>query len=144
MKVSPEVNQIISNQLNAVLSTSSDNQSYSCLVSFVITEGFNDIVFATKRKRLKYRKMAANPHVSLLIDNRENKMTDLHQTTSITIVGSVEDVTTKDSVRLSRLLLEKHPNLRDFVESPDTAIMRLFPEQVFIVDDFESVKVWEF
>ncbi len=135
------VMNLLDDQITAVLSTSNQGKSYSCLVSFAVTEGFRDIVFATKRERLKYRNMIANPSVSILIDNRENKPSDFRKTTSVTIVGSVEDIRTKDMVRLSRILLEKHPYLREFVESPDTAMMRVFANKIYIVDEFEDVKI---
>ena len=139
-----ELMDILNQQLVAVLSTSSNDISYSCLVSFVVTKGFQDVIFATKRERLKYRNMSENPNVSLLIDNRKNKPSDITEATSVTIVGSVEDIQTKDRVRLIRHLVEKHPNLESFFEADDTAIMRLYPERMYVVDNFESVSVIRF
>ena len=139
-----ELMDILNQQLVAVLSTSSNGISYSCLVSFVVTKGFQDVIFATKRERLKYRNMSENPNVSLLIDNRKNKPSDITEATSVTIVGSVEDIQTKDRVRLIRHLVEKHPNLESFFEADDTAIMRLYPERMYVVDNFESVSVIRF
>jgi nitroimidazol reductase NimA-like FMN-containing flavoprotein (pyridoxamine 5'-phosphate oxidase superfamily) len=139
-----EVMDILNQQLVAVLSTSSNDKSYSCLVSFVVTKGFQDVIFATKRERLKYRNMSENPNVSLLIDNRKNKPSDITEATSVTIVGSVEDIQTKDRVRLIRHLVEKHPNLKSFFEADDTAVMRLYPERMYVVDNFESVSVIRF
>ena len=139
-----EVVDILNQQLVAVLSTSSNDKSYSCLVSFVVTKGFQDVIFATKRERLKYRNMSENPNVSLLIDNRKNTLSDVTDATSVTIVGSVEDIQTKERVRLIRYLVERHPNLTSFFEADDTAIMRLYPERVYVVDNFESVRVIRF
>ena len=139
-----EVMDILNQQLVAVLSTSSNGISYSCLVSFVVTKGFQDVIFATKRERLKYRNMSENPNVSLLVDNRKNTPSDITEATSVTIVGHVEDIQTKDRVRLIRHLVEKHPNLESFLEADDTAVMRLYPERMYVVDNFESVSVIRF
>jgi hypothetical protein len=84
--------------------------------------------------------MQANPRVSLMIDNREHKPTDYTNTTSITIVGVTRETEGKDRTDYSALLLKKHPALTDFVESEDSAIMEVEVRDMYVVDNFESVK----
>ncbi len=137
----PELTRVMSSQLVAVLSTSDRGEPYSCLVSFEVTEDYRQIVFATMRQRLKYRHMAANPNVSLMVDNRENKASDLRQAVSISISGTATDTKGDTREKCARLLLTRHPELEDFVAHPDCAVICVTVNRYYVVTDFESVKI---
>ncbi|TFF84333.1 pyridoxamine 5'-phosphate oxidase family protein [Candidatus Thorarchaeota archaeon] len=139
----PELINLLSSQLVAVLSTSEKGEPYSCLVSFEATDDLHYIVFATMRQRLKYRNMLANPRVSLMVDNRENKASDLHQATSVSILGTACDTEGKERERFAKLLLARHPELEDFVSHPDCAVIAVEVDRYYVVTDFESVNVIE-
>jgi len=133
------LSNVLRNQRIAVLGVSKNDDPYSCLVSFVATEDLRHVIFATMRARKKYRYMQANPRVSLMIDNREHKPTDYTNTTSITIVGVAQEAEGKDRSNYVGLLVKKHPALTDFVESKDSAIMEVKVQDMYVVDNFESV-----
>jgi nitroimidazol reductase NimA-like FMN-containing flavoprotein (pyridoxamine 5'-phosphate oxidase superfamily) len=143
MEINPEVkkriDRVLDSQSIAVLGTSRDDEPYSSLVGFVVTEDLRVLIFSTMRQRLKYRNMAANPRVTLMIDDRNEQASDFNETTSITIVGSADDIKGKDREDYAGLLLKRHPVLTDFVSSPDCAIMKVDIDKIYVVSDFESV-----
>ena len=143
MEINPEVKRRIDKVLNsqsiAVLGTSKENEPYSSLVGFVVTDDMRELVFATMRQRLKYENMTANPRVTLMIDDRSEQNNDFNETTSITIIGTAEDVMGDDREGYALMLVQKHPILADFVSFPDCAIMRVKIDKIYVVSDFESV-----
>ncbi|MFW9834955.1 MAG: pyridoxamine 5'-phosphate oxidase family protein [Candidatus Thorarchaeota archaeon] len=143
MDINPEVKRRIDKVLNsqsiAVLGTSKENEPYSSLVGFVVTDDMRELVFATMRQRLKYENMAVNPRVTLMIDDRSEQNNDFNETTSITIIGTAEDVMGDDREGYASMLVQKHPILADFVSFPDCAVMRVKIDKIYVVSDFESV-----
>ena len=130
---------MLNSQKIAVLGTSKDGEPYSCLVGFAMTEDLSELVFATMRERLKYKQMQANPRVTLMIDDRDVQNSDFNDTTSLTVVGSAEDVLGDDRSKYATLLLKQHPVLTEFVNSPDCAVMRVAVDKIYVVSEFESV-----
>ena len=143
MDINPEVkkriDKVLDSQSIAVLGTSKNNEPYSSLVGFVITDDMRELVFATMRQRLKYENMVANPRVTLMIDDRNEQNNDFNETTSVTIIGTAEDVTSAERDKYASMLVERHPILTDFVSFPDCAIMRVKIDKIYVVSDFESV-----
>ncbi|TFF92789.1 pyridoxamine 5'-phosphate oxidase family protein [Candidatus Thorarchaeota archaeon] len=131
--------KLVENQLVGVLSTTSEGEPYSCLVSFWFTENLENLVFATKRARLKYRKMMQNPNVSLIIDDRKNRPDDFQRVISATVMGTARDTEGELRKRYMEALLERHPYLSEFVRAPDTAIIEVSVKRIYIVADFEDV-----
>ncbi len=143
MKIKPEVREriirVLKGQKIAVLGTSKNDEPYSCLVSFAFAEKLDKLFFATMRQRLKYQNMMANPRVTLIIDDRDVYDSSFNETTSITAVGSAVDTTGDDREKYTSLLLERHPSLTDFVNSPDCAIICVDIDSYYVVSEFESV-----
>jgi nitroimidazol reductase NimA-like FMN-containing flavoprotein (pyridoxamine 5'-phosphate oxidase superfamily) len=143
MEINPEVEKrikkVLDSQSIAVLGTSKDGEPYSCLVGFALTKDMSTAVFATMRQRLKYKYMMANPRVTLMIDDRNEQDSDFNDTTSITIVGSAEDIEGEDREKYASLLLARQPALTEFVNSPDCAVMKVKIDKLYIVSEFESV-----
>jgi len=133
------ISEILDTQSIAVLGTSKNDEPYSCLVAFAVAKNLRELVFATMRKRLKYRNMMANPRVTLTIDDRDKSASDFDRTTSITMVGTAGDVINHERQKCATLLLSRHPSLRDFVNSPDCAVIRVRIDEIYVVSEFESV-----
>jgi nitroimidazol reductase NimA-like FMN-containing flavoprotein (pyridoxamine 5'-phosphate oxidase superfamily) len=137
-----KITKLLESQLIAVLSTTSDDEPYSCLVGFGYTPDLNHIFFATIRARLKYRKMKANPVVSLIVDTRSNSPNDFHEAISITFTGTVTDVKGPERGILAGDLAKRHPALTDFVNQPDCAIMLVKLTRIYLVENFESTSIY--
>ncbi|MFO7836684.1 MAG: pyridoxamine 5'-phosphate oxidase family protein [Candidatus Thorarchaeota archaeon] len=147
MDISEETKERLRNlfdsQLNAALATSKDDEPYCCLVSFLVSQDLRYLVFATKRARLKYKQMEANPSVALLIDNTTNQPDDVTEAISVSVVGTAEDIKRSERLSYVDLLAERHPKLKEFLHSAGTAIIRVSIEKMYVVTNFESVEVVE-
>lgn len=139
-----KLRKLFESQLNGALATSKNSTPYLCLVSFLVSDDFRYAFFATKRARLKYRHMQANPSVALLIDNTMNQPTDVNEAVSVTIQGTVIDIKGAKRIQYSNLLAERHPKIKDFVKDTDTAIMQVTIKKMYVVSNFESVELLDF
>lgn len=143
MNIHPEIqiriSNVLENQKIAVLGTSKDDEPYSCLVAFAMTDDLKELIFATIRQRLKYRNIMANPRVTLIIDNRDVSDSDFSDTTSITMIGTARDIRSDGRDQYVSILLDRHPSLSDFVNSRECAIISVIIDKLYIVSKFESV-----
>ena len=130
---------LLESQRLAVLATHREGQPYGSLVSFVATEDMKQVLFATTRSTRKYENLTADARVALLIDNRSNQDSDIHEATAVTATGRAEEIEGADKERFLRLYLERHPYLRDFVDSPTCALLRVRVETYYLVNRFQEV-----
>ena len=117
--------QIMGIQRFAVLATLNNQQPYSNLVAFVVSEDLRQIIFATERNTRKYRNIQANDKVALLIDNRRNNQSDFKEGLAITALGMASELKGSRSEKLVQSYLDRHPSLGEFLKRPDTAVIRV-------------------
>jgi nitroimidazol reductase NimA-like FMN-containing flavoprotein (pyridoxamine 5'-phosphate oxidase superfamily) len=137
--VMQRIKKVIASQSIAVLGTSKNDEPYSCLVAYAMTENIDQFIFATMRQRLKYKNLSANPRVSLIIDDRNENASDFDKTTSVTVLGSARDLIGPEREEYASILLKLHPSLTDFVNSHDCAVIRVDIDKIYVVSEFESV-----
>jgi nitroimidazol reductase NimA-like FMN-containing flavoprotein (pyridoxamine 5'-phosphate oxidase superfamily) len=130
--------EILGRQYFAALNTLRQGLPYSNLVSFAITDDLRSLVFVTGRNTQKYRNIQENHNISLLIDSRTNTPSDTSDAIAITVVGTAREETDDKSI-LQDILLARHPQLRHFVEAPDSAIM-LVTVQEYIIAGFDKTQ----
>jgi nitroimidazol reductase NimA-like FMN-containing flavoprotein (pyridoxamine 5'-phosphate oxidase superfamily) len=134
------VQDLLNSQRLAVLSTQMSGRPYSNLIAFAATEDLKDILFATTRATRKFANLTAEPHVSLLIDNRSNQETDFGEASAVTVLGTAEEVMYPEREKYLQLYLEKHPYLEEFVTSPTCALIRVKVEKFIMVTQFQEVR----
>ena len=76
----------------AVLATDAGSRPYASLVAVTVTPDLRHLYFATLRATRKWANLAGNHHVSLLIDNRSNQVTDFSRAAAATVIGTAEEV----------------------------------------------------
>lgn len=130
---------LLRSQKLAVLSTHDEGQPYASLVAFAETEDLKRLVFATTRSTRKYANLSADSRVAMLVDNRANMDSDIHSAMAVTATGSVEEVPENQKDRFLRCYLEKHPHMKDFVNAPSCALLRLRVETYYLVSKFQKV-----
>jgi uncharacterized pyridoxamine 5'-phosphate oxidase family protein len=130
--------EIVSTQYFAVLNTIGQGLPHSNLVSFAATEDLKSLVFVTGRNTRKYRNVQDNHNVSLLVDNRTNRPSDTSQAIAIAAIGIAREEIDNRSL-LRDIFLARHPQLRQFVEAPDSAIM-LVTIREYIVAAFDKTQ----
>jgi nitroimidazol reductase NimA-like FMN-containing flavoprotein (pyridoxamine 5'-phosphate oxidase superfamily) len=130
--------EVVGTQYFAVLNTIGQGLPHSNLVSFAATDDLRSIVFVTGRHTRKYRNIQDNDEISLLIDNRTNKPSDTSRAIAITVIGTAREEIDNKS-RFQAIFLARHPQLRHFVEAPDSAIM-LVTVREYVVATFDKTQ----
>jgi len=133
------LNGLFASQKLAVLATHQDGQPYSNLVAFAATDDLNVLLFATTRATRKYRNLAADPRVSMLMDNRSNRESDFHDAVAVTATGRAEELQDAERRGYSDLFLRKHPHMKEFVLSPTCALVRMQVDCYYVVRYFQTV-----
>jgi len=142
-EVAEAVGALLAAQRVGVLGTHGSGSPYCSLVGFSFEPGLERIYFATTRATRKFANLSETGRVALLVDNRTNREEDLHEASALTAVGPVREMTGRDRDRAASIHLARHPSLREFVESPTTALLALEVERYFLVRRFQEVMVLE-
>ncbi|MDF1555797.1 MAG: pyridoxamine 5'-phosphate oxidase family protein [Deferrisomatales bacterium] len=138
--LSARVEALFRSQGLAVLSTQGEGQPYSSLVACAATPGLRQLLFATTRETRKFRNLATEPRVSLLVDNRANREADFQDAMAATAVGRAAEVEGADLAALRGVYLAKHPYLEDFLVAPTCALIRVQVETYHVVQRFQEVQ----
>lgn len=123
-----------------VLATVMDDVPHCSLMSYVPDRDCREIYMMTGKGTKKYRNLAANRTVSLLIDTREEDCgADRSRIRALTVGGvfaGIRDKTKKKLVR--QKLLKKHPQLKPFAEDPDTVIFAVKVKSFQLLDGVQD------
>jgi nitroimidazol reductase NimA-like FMN-containing flavoprotein (pyridoxamine 5'-phosphate oxidase superfamily) len=130
-------------QRHAVLASLSGNKPYTSLIAFALTPDAGRIVFATPKKTRKYRNIIKNRNVSLLINTAKNTSRDYRNAEAVTISGKARALRVgRERDELAGILIKKHPDLKSFINSADTALVIVETEFCVHVSSFQKVTEW--
>jgi len=127
----------------AVLATSEEGRPYTSLIAFTFSPDRQTVIFATPKATRKYRNIRVQPSVSILVDNRSQKPEDLSNAEAVTLTGTARPL--RGGARkkeYSRIFMAKHPQLVDFINKSDTALIEMAIEEVVHVTRFQHVSTW--
>ena len=130
---------LFASQQLAVLATQNEGQPYGNLVAFATTDEFRHLIFVTSRNTRKYTNVTENKKVALLIDSRRNQISDFHTAVAVTAVGTAEEITGNEREFLARVYTAKHPHLGEFINRPDSAVMKITVSD-YIVAGFDKTQ----
>jgi heme iron utilization protein len=132
--------RLVTSQQFAVLSSAQANgHPYASLIAFIAKDGLSQMAFCTLRETRKYANLIAEPRIALLIDNRQNKASDLENASAVTILGYTEEMHGQERESWQSSFIKKHPLMIDFVKSSNCALMKVDVQKVFIVSHFHNV-----
>jgi hypothetical protein len=81
--------------------------------------------------------------VAVVVNNLGEFPDELMKVSAFTVTGQAcEIVSAEEHTQWAGLLLDRHPELRDFVESPSTAVFRVKVIRYFFVSSFQEVTQW--
>ena len=130
-----------------VLATVMDNVPHCSLMSYVPDRDCREIYMMTQKGTKKFRNLAANRTVSLLIDSREEDCgADRARIKALTVSGVFKIISDKAKKKLVRQkLLKKHPQLKPFAEDPDAEVFAVKVKSFQLLDGvkdsyFEKIK----
>lgn len=128
----------------AVLATDAGNRPYASLVAFAVTPDLRQLYFATLRGTRKWANLAENHHVSLLIDNRSNQVTDFSQAAAATVIGVAEELSGTELENGLTTFINRHEQLAEFTASPGCALFRVQIASIYLVTRFQKVTEFHF
>jgi len=133
------IRRVFTSQRFAVMATQFEGQPYSNLVAFAEADDLRTLLFVTSRDTRKYSNILSSKKVAVLVDSRTNQASDFHSALAITALGTVEEVAADNKDYLSGIYLSKHPQLKDFLDKPSNALMKVTVIE-YIIATFEGVK----
>ncbi len=134
------IQTLFSGQLLAVLSTcGADGHPYASLVCGVAEEDLSAIYFATSRDTRKFANLAAESRAAMLVDNSQNRKSDIYEAMAVTAIGSVREVSDPEAEAARLRYIQRHPQLEAFVSAPSTAMLRLAVKTYYLVNRFQKV-----
>lgn len=142
-KIADAILELLESQRVGVLGTHGLGQPYCSLVGYSFEPGLGRLYFVTTRATRKYANLSETGRVALLVDNRNNREEDLHEAMAVTAVGPVRELVGEERALAVEVHLSRHPPLRDFVESPTSALLAVDVERYFLVRRFQEVMVLE-
>jgi len=129
---------IVRDQALAVLATTNQGKPHPSLIGFTVSDDLTQLVFATSRSSLKFKNIVAEPEVALLVDTRQNRPDDFFSATAISIYGTACEIQETELTYYRNLFLDRHPQLRDFVFSATTALIKVNVTRYKLISEFEK------
>jgi len=86
------IKELFLSQNLAILATQNKGQPYTSLVSFASSDNLKQIFFVTPQYTRKYMNLSADSRVSMLVDNRSNKASDIGKAIAVTVIGDAEEI----------------------------------------------------
>jgi len=131
--------KVLTEQRFAVLATHDEGQPHGSLVAFAVSGDFRNLYFATIRETRKYSNMARDPRVALVADDRMNRESDLTRAVAVTAAGEAREITGKERAEAAAVFLSRHGGMKDFLENPRCALMKVSVAKYFVVSEFGNV-----
>jgi nitroimidazol reductase NimA-like FMN-containing flavoprotein (pyridoxamine 5'-phosphate oxidase superfamily) len=109
----------------AVLATVSEGKPHCSLMAYLCNDKCTEIYMVTYRNTQKYKNLARNPAVSILIDTRdEGLLPDRRDVKALTITGQYQPLKDpKKEAAVRQRMLERHPHLREILQHEDGEIL---------------------
>jgi nitroimidazol reductase NimA-like FMN-containing flavoprotein (pyridoxamine 5'-phosphate oxidase superfamily) len=136
--------ELCTGQPLAVLATDAGSGPYASLVAVAVTPDLCRLYFATLRATRKWANLVGNHHVSLLIDNRSNQVTDFSRAAAATVLGIAEELSGTELENGLAIFLRRHPHLAEFTASPSCTLFRVQIASIYLVTRFQNVMEFHF
>jgi nitroimidazol reductase NimA-like FMN-containing flavoprotein (pyridoxamine 5'-phosphate oxidase superfamily) len=120
-----EMKALVKQKDMCVLATVSGGNPHCSLMAYATNDDCREVYMVTQKGTKKYKNLIENPLVSLLIDTREEQhASGPLQAKALTIAGLFQEINDEGNKRLARVrLLERHPNLAEFIDQADTELL---------------------
>lgn len=130
----------IDSETFAVLSTEGGGQPHTSLIAVTVYNEISSLLFATYKATRKYENITDNKRVAILFDNRSSEIKSSKDITVITAFGFANELNSNVHSKATKTHLLKHPDLKDFLESPECTLFEVKVDAYQIVKGIESVE----
>lgn len=135
-----QVQRVLGSQRVGVLAARYRDASHQTLVAYVASEDLREIYFVSPKYTRKVAAIAADPRVSLLIDDRQNLESDFDACMAVTARGEAEELAGEPRPAFLARYLERHPYLEEFAASPSCGYYRIRVQSYTLVSRFQHVE----
>lgn len=127
------IDDLVVNEKHCVLCTTNGIELHTSLMRFVCDHAAMKFYFLSPKNSRKNANLRKNPHVSLLIDRREERI-------ALSIEGVFSPIRTEQTAKaITRLYLMKHPDMRDLTDDPDTELIRILGRTAQLSQGFDDI-----
>lgn len=134
------IRNVLESQKLAVLATEGEEGPYTSIVSFTPGDDLRTLLFATSRSTRKFSNLLHSTRVSLLVDDRINRIDDFSDAVAVTALGTARETSGEEHSRAVESILDRHPHLKDFINSPSIAILKVHVRKYVMVSHFQEVR----
>jgi general stress protein 26 len=139
-----KVEEVLAEQRFGILATLMGEYPYTGAVAFAVHDNAMKLFFATPRATRKFANLKQHSQASLFISNNSNLAEDITKAIGITAVGNTEEMEKiKKNQKYFNLFILRHPYLKDFINSTETAMFILNIEKYHVVRNFQQVFEFE-
>jgi uncharacterized pyridoxamine 5'-phosphate oxidase family protein len=132
------ISGLLDGQKLGILATLGPAYPYQNIVAFAVANDLKSIVFATRRATSKYRNLKRRKRVAIFFDDRVNRATDFQEATGVTALGVAGEARGEGRAQPARLLLRRHPFLKEFLAAPDCAVFVIRVRTYIVVLHFQE------
>jgi nitroimidazol reductase NimA-like FMN-containing flavoprotein (pyridoxamine 5'-phosphate oxidase superfamily) len=140
-RIKNTIRDVTSEELFGILATSVNDVPYTTLIAFALEDDLSKLFFATSRDTKKFKQLKINGKISFHINNSRNSPKDIGNAVSITISGSASECPKENFDKAMKLYLSKNPQMTEFINGPNTALISVHIERYDIVERFQNVTV---
>ncbi|MFW5500452.1 MULTISPECIES: pyridoxamine 5'-phosphate oxidase family protein [unclassified Maridesulfovibrio] len=110
-----------------VLATSGNDGIHTSLMAYASSADCSEIYMVSNRKSRKWQNLSQNAQVSLLIDDRDGKLSDRrHEIKALTVKGTYVPVTDKSEIKtIKSAIADTAPAIADAFSGPENSIIRI-------------------
>jgi uncharacterized pyridoxamine 5'-phosphate oxidase family protein len=124
----------------AVLATEGNGQPHTSLIAITPFVSFRQLIFATYRNTLKYRNLAHNSKVAVLIESGDVNMRGLQKSIVLTIIGHTEEISITENEAAFQVHLKRHPQMKSFMLSSDCALILVIAQSYQVVYGIDDIR----
>lgn len=126
------INDLVLSKDLCVLATSNGIEPLTSLMTYFVDHATMKFYFLSRKSSQKNKNIKKHPHVSLLIDRRDEGL-------ALTIQGVYSPIRKKQTAdAITKLFLVKHPQLKEFADHPDTELIRILGKHAQLMQGIED------
>lgn len=113
------IDELIQSKDICVLATTNGLEAHACLMNYMVDHAAMKFFMLSRKGSRKHKNLTAHPHVSLLIDRRDEDL-------ALTVRGLYKPLKKEQTIAaILKLFLKKHPQMKEFAEQPDVELIRI-------------------
>jgi heme iron utilization protein len=136
------IEDILQNCRLAVLATEAHGQPHASLIAITPLQGLRQIIFATYRNTRKFKNIVHNDRVAILIQGEHPDSSNQQKGFALTGFGNTQEIGISELEDAMHAHLERHPDLVNFLNSGDLALIRIKIEEYQVVRGIDDVTWW--